>query len=156
MPFDAVRLAKSLQSLETDGEYWSNGKKWEMMCDVWVEMLYYAASQCGWKEYAQQLRRGGELLTHVWLLMAHFGISEHFKISQGHARSTVVLAIFFSLFLAFLYLLENIFENHYEKHFLRIILFYEFLFFIFYFETKLYSKLQIFPIWFLSLNIFCM
>ena len=89
--FDAVRLAKSLQSLETDGEYWSNGKKWEMMCDVWVEMLYYAASQCGWKEHAQQLRRGAELLTHVWLLMAHFGISEHFKISQGHARSTVVV-----------------------------------------------------------------
>ena len=89
--FDAVRLAKSLKSLKTDGEHWSNEKRWEMICDVWMEMLCYAASQCGWKEHAQQLRRGGELLTHVWLLMAHFGISEHFKISQGHARSSVVV-----------------------------------------------------------------
>ncbi|KAJ9701555.1 hypothetical protein PVL29_006778 [Vitis rotundifolia] len=66
--FDACRLAKSLQSLEI-----AEKEKWEMICDVWVEMLR------------------GELLTHVWLLMAHFGISEHFKISQGHARSVVVV-----------------------------------------------------------------
>ena len=86
MLFEACRLAKSLQSLEI-----TEKEKWEMMCDVWVEMLCYAASQCGWNQHAKQLRRGGELLTHVWLLMAHFGISEHFKISQGHARSVVVV-----------------------------------------------------------------
>ncbi|CBI36708.3 unnamed protein product, partial [Vitis vinifera] len=80
MLFEACRLAKSLQSLEI-----TEKEKWEMMCDVWVEMLCYAASQCGWNQHAKQLRRGGELLTHVWLLMAHFGIREHFKISQGHA-----------------------------------------------------------------------
>ncbi|KAL6342641.1 hypothetical protein AAG906_012506 [Vitis piasezkii] len=84
--FDACRLAKSLQSLKI-----AEKEKWEMICDVWVEMLCYAASQCGWNQHAQQLRRGGELLTHVWLLMAHFGISEHFKISQGHGRSVVVV-----------------------------------------------------------------
>ncbi|KAL6343359.1 hypothetical protein AAG906_022942 [Vitis piasezkii] len=86
MLFEACRLAKSLQSLEI-----TEKEKWEMMCDVWVEMLCYAASQCGWNQHAKQLRRGGELLTHVWLLMAHFGISEHFKISLGHARSVVVV-----------------------------------------------------------------
>ncbi|CBI36704.3 unnamed protein product, partial [Vitis vinifera] len=86
MLFEACRLAKSLQSLEI-----TEKEKWEMMCDVWVEMLCYAASQCGWNQHAKQLRRGGELLTHVWLLMAHFGISEHFKISQCHARSVVVV-----------------------------------------------------------------
>jgi len=69
------KLAKSLQSLETqDG--WENKRKWEMISQVWVEMLTYAASHCGWKEHAQALTRGGELLTHVCLLMAHLGLSE--------------------------------------------------------------------------------
>ncbi|KAJ6741494.1 hypothetical protein OIU85_015669 [Salix viminalis] len=70
-----VKLAKSLQALGTqDG--WGNERKWEMISQVWVEMLTYAASHCGWKEHAQTLTRGGELLTHVCLLMAHLGLSE--------------------------------------------------------------------------------
>lgn len=84
--FDACRLAKCLRNLEMDEK-----NIWKMACEVWVEMLCYAACHCGWNQHAQHLRRGGELLTHVWLLMAHFGISEHFKISQGHARSMVVV-----------------------------------------------------------------
>ncbi|KAJ9178548.1 hypothetical protein P3X46_010424 [Hevea brasiliensis] len=70
--FDTCRLAKSLQSLETE-EQWTSEKKWEMINHVWVEMLSYAANQ-------------GELLTHVWLLMAHLGITEQFQISKGKAR----------------------------------------------------------------------
>ena len=35
---------------------------------------------------------GGELLTHVWLLMAHFGITEHFRTSQGHARARLAVS----------------------------------------------------------------
>ncbi|XP_073266331.1 uncharacterized protein [Populus alba] len=57
---DGCMLALSLQSL--DG--WANEKKWEMISEVWVEMLMYAASHCGWKEHADALARGGELLTH--------------------------------------------------------------------------------------------
>ncbi|RVW91860.1 hypothetical protein CK203_030184 [Vitis vinifera] len=72
---DACRLAKSLQSLEL--EKWNNEKKWEMMSHVWVEMLCYAACHCPRNEHAKELTQGGELLTHVWLLMAHFGITEH-------------------------------------------------------------------------------
>ncbi|KAK7828887.1 hypothetical protein CFP56_029855 [Quercus suber] len=34
---------------------------------------------------------GGELLTHLWLLMAHFGLTEQFQISQGHARAKLVV-----------------------------------------------------------------
>ncbi|KAL3585059.1 hypothetical protein D5086_011926 [Populus alba] len=61
------------RSLKTrDG--WSNEKKWEMISEVWVEMLMYAASHSGWKEHADALARGGELLTHVCLLMAHLGL----------------------------------------------------------------------------------
>ncbi|KAJ6699237.1 hypothetical protein OIU79_012489 [Salix purpurea] len=70
-----VKLAKSLQALVTqDG--WGNERKWAMISQVWVEMLTYAASHCGWKEHAQTVARGGELLTHVCLLMAHLGLSE--------------------------------------------------------------------------------
>ncbi|XP_073266001.1 uncharacterized protein [Populus alba] len=75
---DGCMLALSLQSLESseslDG--WENEKKWEMISEVWVEMLMYAASHCGWKEHADALARGGELLTHVCLLMAHLGLSK--------------------------------------------------------------------------------
>ncbi|XP_030458463.1 uncharacterized protein LOC115679061 [Syzygium oleosum] len=84
--FDACRLAKSLQSLDT-----RNQKKWEMINEVWIEMLCYAASHCRWNHHAQQLRRGGELLTHVWILMTHLGISEQFQISQGHARTKLIV-----------------------------------------------------------------
>ena len=44
-----------------------------LVSNVWVEILCHA----------QQLGRGGELLTHVWLLMAHLGITEQFQISKG-------------------------------------------------------------------------
>ncbi|KAH0997409.1 hypothetical protein GBA52_021273 [Prunus armeniaca] len=74
--FTGCRLAKQLQSLETE-EGWGNEEKWEMIAKVWIEMLCYAASQCGWNEHAQHLRKGGELLTHVCLLMANFGLSEY-------------------------------------------------------------------------------
>ncbi|KAK3220358.1 hypothetical protein Dsin_014328 [Dipteronia sinensis] len=53
-------------------------RKWEIISDVWVEMLIYAAHNCGWKEHAQQLGKGGELLTHVCLLMTHFGLTKQY------------------------------------------------------------------------------
>ncbi|KAJ7963317.1 DUF594 family protein [Quillaja saponaria] len=79
--FDACRLASELQAIS------DKDQKWEMVSKVWVEMLAYAASQCRGNYHAQQLRRGGEILTHVWLLMAHFGLTEQFQISEGHARA---------------------------------------------------------------------
>ncbi|PRQ34224.1 hypothetical protein RchiOBHm_Chr5g0066471 [Rosa chinensis] len=72
-------LAHKLQALETE-ESWTNEDKWGMISRVWIEMLCFAASQCGWTEHGQQLRRGGELLTHVSLLMANLGIGEQSKI----------------------------------------------------------------------------
>jgi len=89
--FDACRLAKSLQSLETE-ENWSKEQKWEMISHVWVEMLCHAASQCRGLQHAKQLTQGGELLTHVWLLMAHLGITEQFQISKGHVRAKLKLS----------------------------------------------------------------
>ncbi|XP_002513101.3 uncharacterized protein LOC8270924 [Ricinus communis] len=82
--FDACRLASQLEDI-ADKEI-----KWEMVCKSWVERLTYAASQCSGTYHAQQLRRGGELLTHVWLLMSHLGLTDQFQISQGHARAKLV------------------------------------------------------------------
>ncbi|KAL3587301.1 hypothetical protein D5086_014168 [Populus alba] len=56
----------SLESSESlDG--WPNEKKWEMISEVWVEMLMYAASHSVWKEHVHALARGGELLTHDFI-----------------------------------------------------------------------------------------
>ncbi|KAL4625422.1 hypothetical protein ACB092_05G024500 [Castanea dentata] len=82
--FEGCRLAESLQHLEIE-------KKWELVSHVWVEMLCYAANKCRWNHHAQQLTRGGELITHVWLLSAHFGITEQFQISKGHARAKLIV-----------------------------------------------------------------
>ncbi|KAG5242374.1 F-box protein [Salix suchowensis] len=73
---DGCMLALSLQSWETAVNGWSNGKKWEMISQVWVEMLMYAATHCRWKEHVHALSQGGELLTHVCVLMAHLGLSK--------------------------------------------------------------------------------
>lgn len=83
--FDACRLAKVLITME-------NKQKWKVVSHVWVEMLSYAASQCQWQYHARQLTNGGELLTHVSLLMAHLGLSERFQISQGHGRVKLLVS----------------------------------------------------------------
>ncbi|KAB5525252.1 hypothetical protein DKX38_023001 [Salix brachista] len=54
-------------------------KRWEMIEEVWMEMLTYAAAHCPWKEHAHALRRGGELLTHVCFLMLHLGLSQQYQ-----------------------------------------------------------------------------
>ncbi|KAJ6869444.1 hypothetical protein NC651_034244 [Populus alba x Populus x berolinensis] len=57
-------------------------KRWWMIREVWVEMVAYAAAHCPWKEHTQQLRRGGELLTHVSLLMLHLGLSAQYEYKE--------------------------------------------------------------------------
>lgn len=89
--FDACRLAKSLQSEEDENPGAENGEKWEKIFHVWVDLLSFSAANCDWKDHAEQLRRGGEFLTHVWLLMAHFGLTDHFQISQGYVRAKLSL-----------------------------------------------------------------
>ncbi|KAI8024862.1 hypothetical protein LOK49_LG02G01058 [Camellia lanceoleosa] len=49
--------------------------KWEIMSNMWVEMLCYAASCCS-VEHVQELRRGGQFLTRVWLLLMHSGATK--------------------------------------------------------------------------------
>ncbi|KAM3686937.1 hypothetical protein ACJW31_10G039100 [Castanea mollissima] len=82
--FDACMLAKELKKLEGD-------KKWKLMSKVWAEMLSYAASHCRPATHAKEVSKGGQLISFVWLLMAHFGIGEQFQINEGHARAKLIV-----------------------------------------------------------------
>ncbi|XWS40259.1 hypothetical protein CRYUN_Cryun18bG0125200 [Craigia yunnanensis] len=79
--FNGCIFGKKLQSLVTVHR-WDHEEKWEFISEVWMEMLTYAAGYCSWKQHAEQLRRGGELLTLVSLLMAHFGLSTQIRRSE--------------------------------------------------------------------------
>ncbi|XP_027118085.1 uncharacterized protein [Coffea arabica] len=81
----ACRLAKDLRDLE------DNKRRWEIMSKVWVELLSYAAGHCRPYAHAQELSKGGELITFVWMLMAHFGLLEQFWIVAGHARPKLIV-----------------------------------------------------------------
>ncbi|XP_024967459.1 uncharacterized protein LOC112507218 [Cynara cardunculus var. scolymus] len=78
--FDACRLALGLRDME-------RGQMWKVVSQVWIEMLAYTAGQCRGFHHSQQLGRGGEFLTHVWFLMAQLGMTDHFQVSQGHAKA---------------------------------------------------------------------
>ncbi|KAF8037646.1 hypothetical protein BT93_B0500 [Corymbia citriodora subsp. variegata] len=77
--FDGCILAKELEELQEN--------KWEIVSEVWVELLAHAAINCRPYMHAQQLSKGGELIALVWLLMAHLGLSEQFQIDRGHANT---------------------------------------------------------------------
>ncbi|KAM1245658.1 hypothetical protein ACFX15_036188 [Malus domestica] len=81
--FDACILAKKLNEMEA--------RKWDLMSQVWVELLSYTAGHCRANDHVQLLSKGGELVTFVWLLMAHFGIGEQFQINEGHARAKLIV-----------------------------------------------------------------
>ncbi|GLU17216.1 hypothetical protein SLE2022_336040 [Rubroshorea leprosula] len=73
--FDAVNLANKLKTLQQE-----NGVDiWKLVSKVWMEMLSCAAYNCSSQEHAQQLSRGGELISFVWILMAHFGLGGRFQ-----------------------------------------------------------------------------
>ncbi|GMN50945.1 hypothetical protein TIFTF001_020099 [Ficus carica] len=64
-------------------------RKWKLISEVWVELMAYAAGHCGPKSHAQVLSRGGELISHVWLLMVHFGMAGHFQTSTSISLSSI-------------------------------------------------------------------
>ncbi|XP_048134266.1 uncharacterized protein LOC115736073 [Rhodamnia argentea] len=59
---EARKLARELES-RTD--------TWELICSVWAEMLCFAAYNCQRYNHLKLLRQGGEIITHVWLLLSH-------------------------------------------------------------------------------------
>lgn len=78
----ACTLAKDLMELPVE-------ERWRVLSIVWLDMLIYGARNCRGDIHARTLSRGGELLSLVWLLMAHFGlinIGDHER--QGAIEAT--------------------------------------------------------------------
>ncbi|XP_030941289.1 uncharacterized protein LOC115966091 [Quercus lobata] len=55
-------------------------QKWEILIKFWVENLAHVATLCQGNNHAQQLRNGGEFLSHVWLLIEHMDLKEKFRV----------------------------------------------------------------------------
>ncbi|KAK8315086.1 hypothetical protein V6Z11_D01G214500 [Gossypium hirsutum] len=73
-----LHVAQQLLALLDQFRYDYDGI-WEIVSDIWMKMLIHAAKYCSWKEHALALRQGGELLTYVSLLSAHFGLSHYIE-----------------------------------------------------------------------------
>lgn len=71
---DACKLAEELLRIERRS---GDGSIWGLVSGVWVELLCYAANHCDSKQHVAQLSQGGELVSFVWLFMAHLGIGKH-------------------------------------------------------------------------------
>ncbi|CAN6222118.1 unnamed protein product [Urochloa humidicola] len=82
--FDAVILAKVLRELD-------EGLMWDVLTGVWCEMLIYAAGKCRGPTHVHKLNRGGELITLVWLLMEHMGISDMYRVQVQDAKSKLIV-----------------------------------------------------------------
>ncbi|KAH7864455.1 hypothetical protein Vadar_029763 [Vaccinium darrowii] len=79
-----IPLVNRAQRLVQDMK--GNSKRWDIMRSMWAEMLCYAATKCPVKNHIQELRHGGEFLTHVWLLLLHFGITKKLERSTSSLK----------------------------------------------------------------------
>ncbi|XP_056176175.1 uncharacterized protein LOC115683613 [Syzygium oleosum] len=85
--FDACHLASQLNKIESR----DFGRKWYLIGKVWAKFLIYAASQSKGNEHSESLSRGGELLSHVWLLMAHLGVAEPVQTSEAQCITKLIV-----------------------------------------------------------------
>ncbi|KAG5538907.1 hypothetical protein RHGRI_019450 [Rhododendron griersonianum] len=80
----SITLVNRAQRLVLDMK--ENPKRWDIMGSMWVEMLCDAARKCPVKNHIQELRHGGEFLTHVWLLLLHFGTPKELDRSNSSLK----------------------------------------------------------------------
>ncbi|KAI3742947.1 hypothetical protein L1987_60646 [Smallanthus sonchifolius] len=77
--FSSCKLAKELMEIEMKHP---NLDKWVIISKVWVEMLCYAAGNSRANMQLAHVSKGGELITNVWLLMAHLGLGDQLQIKK--------------------------------------------------------------------------
>nr|TKV99557.1 hypothetical protein SEVIR_8G051500v2 [Setaria viridis] len=66
---DALGLADELR-----GPAMQAAVRWRIIQGVWVEMLCFSAGRCRGYLHAKGLGKGGEYLSHVWLLLSYMGM----------------------------------------------------------------------------------
>ncbi|KAG5538898.1 hypothetical protein RHGRI_019444 [Rhododendron griersonianum] len=76
-------LVKEAQRIVQGMKGDSNSWDWDIMGGVWVEMIRYATRESPVKKHIEELRRGGEFFTHVWLLLMHLDDSVKLGISNS-------------------------------------------------------------------------
>ncbi|KFK31565.1 hypothetical protein AALP_AA6G128300 [Arabis alpina] len=82
--FEARALAKELNKMDDRGE-----KKWRVVSQVWMELLFHAACNCDATARMEQLSKGGELLNFVWLAIAHLGLGDQLSSSASETNLDV-------------------------------------------------------------------
>ncbi|XP_056160573.1 uncharacterized protein LOC130135416 [Syzygium oleosum] len=85
--FDACYLAFQLNSIGPN----DFSTKWGLIGKVWAKFLIYAACQSKGYEHSESLSRGGELLSHVWLLMAHLGVADLVQTSEVQCITKLIV-----------------------------------------------------------------
>ncbi|CAN6373195.1 unnamed protein product [Urochloa humidicola] len=63
----AYTVAKELMAIDDEAA------RWDLILEVWLEMLFYTAPRCGAAFHYEHLSTGGEFITHVLLLMRNLG-----------------------------------------------------------------------------------
>ncbi|KAI4312174.1 hypothetical protein MLD38_037015 [Melastoma candidum] len=59
-----------------------NENRWEVIYEVWEELLTFAASHCRVDSHVRLLNEGSEFITSVWILMSLCGIGDQFPAGQ--------------------------------------------------------------------------
>ncbi|OEL29114.1 hypothetical protein BAE44_0009866 [Dichanthelium oligosanthes] len=67
---DAFGLANALMGVGMEAA----AARWRIIRGVWVEMLCFSAGRCRGYLHAKGLGKGGEYLSHVWLLLSRLGM----------------------------------------------------------------------------------
>ncbi|PWA98600.1 hypothetical protein CTI12_AA017230 [Artemisia annua] len=84
----SIILANEVMKIEEED---NNLDKWLMISKVWVDLLCYGASHSQAQMQTAQVSKGGDLITIVWMLMAHFGLGDQFQIDQHQERARRVV-----------------------------------------------------------------
>jgi hypothetical protein len=73
---DSWFLAQELMQLGDENQMW------QVIKDVWIEMLCFSAGRCRGYLHAKSLGSGGEYLSYVSLLMSHAGLETYAERQQ--------------------------------------------------------------------------
>ncbi|KAF7066328.1 hypothetical protein CFC21_072334 [Triticum aestivum] len=75
-----VKLGKQLERNP------SSALRWKILADFWAEKILYIAPSDNVKGHMELLAKGGEFLTHIWVLLTHAGI---LKINREEGNNTM-------------------------------------------------------------------